>query len=62
VSEQSQWVVGREHGSRRFSIVKSRYLATTIVDIRNREDLVCAIVICRVCRLVSVIVICSYKS
>jgi hypothetical protein len=45
-------VVGCEHRSRRISTVRSRYLVTTSDNITNSEDLVCAVVICSVCRLV----------
>jgi hypothetical protein len=62
--EQLQLVAGREYGSGGISIVGSCYQATTGEDRTNWEDLVCAVVICRICRLVSVLllfVVTSYK-
>jgi hypothetical protein len=41
------------HGSREICIVRRPYQATINEDITDREDLVCAVVICRVCRLAS---------
>jgi hypothetical protein len=55
VSEQSQFVVGHEHGSRGISTVRICYQVMTSEDIIERGDLVCATVICIVCSLVSVL-------
>jgi hypothetical protein len=52
VSQQSQLVVGHEHGNRGICTVTSYYEAMTGEDRTNWEDLVCAVLICRACRLV----------
>jgi hypothetical protein len=65
VGRELHSVISREHGSREISIFRSRYQGTTTSeDIEDWEDLVCAVVICRVCRLVKVLqlfVVTSYK-
>jgi hypothetical protein len=50
VSQRSQLVVAREHRSRGISSVISLYQGTTGEYSTNCEDLVYAIVICRMCR------------
>jgi hypothetical protein len=55
VSQQSLLVVVHEDGSSRISTIRSRYVATTSENITDLEGLVCAVVICSVCRIVRVL-------
>jgi hypothetical protein len=55
-------VVGHVHGSEGISSVRSPYQATIGEDRTNWENLMCTIMTCRVCRLVRIIIICSYES
>jgi hypothetical protein len=54
----------REHGSKGISIVRSRCLAANSEGVIDREDIACAVVVCKVCRIVRVLklsVVTSHK-